>query len=101
MPVVNRNSAGTRIAGEKDYSLFSHHMVASNVMANHWDVYSESAKRKGLTPDRHKWKIPSNIFVADTTEVAKDKARNTSMGKCLDYILQLSDLGPGRGRRSG
>lgn len=97
VPVVNRNSAGTRIAGEKGFSPFSHHMVASNVMANHWEVYSEGAKRKGRTPDRQKWKISRNIFVADTTKVAKDKARNTSMGKCLNYILQLSDLGPGRG----
>ncbi|MBT5876463.1 MAG: LLM class flavin-dependent oxidoreductase [Candidatus Latescibacteria bacterium] len=97
VPVVNRNSAGTRIAGEKGYSPFSHHMVAGNVMQNHWEVYSEGAALKNITPDRKKWKISRNIFVSETTTDAKNKARHGSMGQCLDYILQLSDLGPGRG----
>lgn len=97
VPVIMQNSAGMRIAGGKGYSPFSHHMVASNVLANHWDTYTEGARSAEREPDRQKWKISRNIFVADTTEEAREKARNLSLGKCLNYILQLTDLGPGRG----
>jgi alkanesulfonate monooxygenase SsuD/methylene tetrahydromethanopterin reductase-like flavin-dependent oxidoreductase (luciferase family) len=97
VPVISRNSAGTRIAGQKGYSPFSHHMVAANVLANHWETYTEGANASGLTPERAKWKISRNVFVADTTAEARKKARNLSLGKCLEYILQLCDIGPGRG----
>ena len=97
VPVVSRNSVGTRLAGQKGYFPFSHHMVASNVLQNHWATYEEGAHSKALEPDRRKWKISRNIFVADTTQEARDNARNRSLGKCLDYILKLSDIGVGRG----
>lgn len=97
VPVINRNSAGVRLAGAKGYNPISHHMVASNVLANHWETYEEGARQAGRVPDRRQWKISRNIFVAETTKEAKEKARNTSMGKCLEYILRLCDHGPGRG----
>ncbi|MBM3262589.1 MAG: LLM class flavin-dependent oxidoreductase [candidate division Zixibacteria bacterium] len=97
VPVISRNSVGTRIAGQKNYSPFSHHMVAGNVLQNHWTTYEEGARAECREPDRKKWKVSRNVFVADTTKEAREKARNLSLGKCLEYILQLSDLGVGRG----
>ena len=96
VPVIMRDSAGTRIAGQKGYSPFSHHMVAANVLANHWETYAGGAQSAGQEPDRRKWKISRNIFVADTTKEAREKARNSSLGRCLEYIMKLTDLGPGR-----
>jgi alkanesulfonate monooxygenase SsuD/methylene tetrahydromethanopterin reductase-like flavin-dependent oxidoreductase (luciferase family) len=97
VPVINRNSAGVRLAGEKGYRPISHHMVASNVLANHWQTYEEGARKAGCEPDRSNWKISRNIFVAETTKEAKERARTTSLGRCLEYILRLCDHGPGRG----
>tara|TARA_B100000029_G_scaffold188640_1_gene186224 strand:- start:25661 stop:26725 length:1065 start_codon:yes stop_codon:yes gene_type:complete len=96
VPVIMRNSAGTRIAGQKGYSPFSHHMVTGNVLANHWETYFKGAQSAGRIPNRKNWKISRNIFVAETTSEAREKARNLSLGKCIDYILKLTDLGPGR-----
>jgi len=96
VPVIMRDSAGTRIAGKKGYSPFSHHMVAGNVLANHWQTYSEGAASVGAEPDCGKWKISRNIYVAETTAEARKNARYGSMGKCLEYIMKLADLGPGR-----
>ena len=91
-----RDSTGTKIAGQKDYCPFSHHMVANNVLTNHWETYTAGAQSAGREPDRQKWKISRNIFVAETTAEAREKARNLSLGKCLEFIMKCTDLGPGR-----
>ena len=71
-------------------------MVANNVLTNHWETYTEGAQSAGREPDRQKWKISRNIFVAETTAEAREKARNLSLGKCLEFIMKCTDLGPGR-----
>ena len=94
VPGVSANSASIRMAGAKGFAPFGHHMVAANRLAELWSTYSRGAEEAGRTPQRGNWRIARNIYVADTTAEAWSRARNGSLGQCLEYICRLSDLGP-------
>ncbi len=40
------------------------------------------------------WCVSRNVFVADSTEEARRLARSNSLGRCIEYILELTPRGP-------
>src|SRR2546428_82341 len=50
----------------------------------------------GRTPRRADFKVARAIFLADTTQEARARARSNSVGKNFQYIGRLFDKGPGR-----
>jgi alkanesulfonate monooxygenase SsuD/methylene tetrahydromethanopterin reductase-like flavin-dependent oxidoreductase (luciferase family) len=96
-PCINRDSPGLKHAGARGFIPISHHMVSTPVLQNHWQTYQAGAESAGRRVSQADWKVARNIFVADTTAEARRLARSNSLGKCIDYILELTRRGPGLG----
>ncbi len=94
-PSISRGSVGMRAAAARGFLPISHHMVSEDVLLDHWKTYTEGAESAGREANLNDWCVSRNIFVADTTEEAKRLARTNSMGKCIEYILELTRRGPG------
>jgi alkanesulfonate monooxygenase SsuD/methylene tetrahydromethanopterin reductase-like flavin-dependent oxidoreductase (luciferase family) len=96
-PCISRNSPGLKQAGVRGFIPISHHMVSTPVLQNHWSTYWDGAASAGRRARQADWKVARNIFVADTTAEAFCVAADNSMGKCINYILELTRRGPGLG----
>jgi len=90
VPCINRNSAGLRMAGARGFLPFSHHMASVETLANHWETYAAGARSAGIEPRPADWKVSRNVFVADTTDEARRIAHSNSLGRCIQYILDLT-----------
>jgi alkanesulfonate monooxygenase SsuD/methylene tetrahydromethanopterin reductase-like flavin-dependent oxidoreductase (luciferase family) len=66
------------------------------VVADIWNTYEAAALDAGRQPKRSDWKIARSIFLADTTQEAKRRARTNSLGQNYEYIGKLFDRGLGR-----
>ncbi len=102
-PAIRRDSPGLPAAAARGFRPFSHHMVSTETLANHWQTFSAGAMEAGRVPQVADWIVGRNVFVAETTDEARRGARGNSLGACLQYILELSRRGPGLGmwRRNG
>jgi len=90
VPCINRNSWSVKSAGARGFHLISHHMASLGALADHWQTYAGAARQAGRQPQLADWKVSRNVFVADTTAEARQIARQNSLGRCIDYILQLT-----------
>ena len=97
MPGVSRNSHSLRVAGEHGFAPFSAALAAGNVLADNWATYENAALEAGHEPDRSKWRVARQLFLADTTEEAVERVRTNSVGRNFNYLASLMDAGPGRG----
>jgi alkanesulfonate monooxygenase SsuD/methylene tetrahydromethanopterin reductase-like flavin-dependent oxidoreductase (luciferase family) len=96
-PCISRNSPGLKHAGARGFIPISHHMVAAGVLENHWQTYRAGAESAGRAARHQDWKVARNILVAETSTDARRLARGNSLGKCIEYILELTRRGPGLG----
>lgn len=96
-PCIVRDSKGIEKAAARGFQPFSHHMVALGVLANHWETYCKGSWAAGRQPDISDWKVSRNIYVAESDEEARRLASQNSVGKCIEYILELTRRGPGVG----
>jgi alkanesulfonate monooxygenase SsuD/methylene tetrahydromethanopterin reductase-like flavin-dependent oxidoreductase (luciferase family) len=90
VPCINRNSWSVKSAGAKGFHLFSHHMASIGTLTDQWQTYSTAAQAAGRQPRASDWKVSRNIFVGDTTTEARRIARENSLGRCINYILELT-----------
>ena len=67
-------------AGQKGFIPLSFGFT-TRFVADHWAAYAEGAKEAGRTPDRSRWRISRDIFIADTDEEAWDLAVNGAIGE--------------------
>ncbi len=95
VPCIARDSQGLRQAAARGFVPISHHMVAVEALQNHWQTYQAGAATSGRVARQPDWKVARNIFVADSNVEARRLARGNSLGKCIDYILELTRRGPG------
>ncbi len=95
VPTVSRNSLGLKQAGVRGFVPISHHMVSAQVLRNHWQTYQDGAESAGRQVRKTDWKVSRNVFVAQTSAEARRLARGNSLGKCIEYILELTRRGPG------
>lgn len=93
-PAVSRNSETTKMAGAKGFKPIAHHMLAGNVIANIWETYKNASTDAGREARPSDYGVARNIFVADTTDEARQRARNGSIGKCIQYIMDVTDTTP-------
>ena len=67
------------MAGERNWMPLSINFVPPRTLKSQWDVYAKAARGAGHTPDRTKWRICRDVFVADTTEEAREIVRTGVM----------------------
>jgi alkanesulfonate monooxygenase SsuD/methylene tetrahydromethanopterin reductase-like flavin-dependent oxidoreductase (luciferase family) len=96
VPAMSRNSPSMRTAGQRGYQPFGHCLVTGNVLADFWKTYEAAALEAGRRPSRADWKVCRSIFLADTTQEARQRARTNSLGRNYEYIGRLFDKGLGR-----
>jgi alkanesulfonate monooxygenase SsuD/methylene tetrahydromethanopterin reductase-like flavin-dependent oxidoreductase (luciferase family) len=90
IPSISRNSASLKMAAARGFFPFSHHMASVTTLVNHWQTFAGAVREQGRVPDPSTWRISRNIFVADTTAEARRIARTSSLGRCIQYILDLT-----------
>ena len=95
-PGTSRNSGTMKAAGRRGFQPFGHCLVTSDVLRDLWQTYEQAALEAGRAPDRKDFKVARSIFLADTTEEARARARNNSVAGNYEYIGGFLDKGPGR-----
>ena len=90
VPSISRASKGLQAAAARAFRFISHHMIRTDVLIDQWKTYSAAAASAGRTAAPCDWSIARNIFVGETTAEAKQFARDSSLGKCIQYILDLT-----------
>ena len=75
-------------AGQNNWIPMSINYVPTHSLVTHWEVYDKAAREAGHTPDRSRWRIAREVFVADTTEEARDIALNGVLARDFEgYFL--------------
>ena len=90
VPSISRASAGLAKAAERGFRFISHHMVHTGVLKQQWKTYAEGAATAGRRALAADWAVARNVFVADTTDEARRLARINSLGRSIQYILDLT-----------
>jgi alkanesulfonate monooxygenase SsuD/methylene tetrahydromethanopterin reductase-like flavin-dependent oxidoreductase (luciferase family) len=67
---LSQNSSSMRFAGERDYSPISF-FGGTPQMKAHWDTWAAAMEAKGRTPDRRRYRVCRDVFIADTDAEAK------------------------------
>jgi len=87
---VSPRSETLRLAGERGWIPMSINLVPSEQVKTHWEAVEEGAQRAGRTADRSLWRIAREIYVADTTEQARDDMLNGVVRRDFDeYVIPL------------
>jgi alkanesulfonate monooxygenase SsuD/methylene tetrahydromethanopterin reductase-like flavin-dependent oxidoreductase (luciferase family) len=68
-------SAAIRMAGERGFIPMSSSLLAPVHLKTHWPAVEAGASSAGRVADRREWRIGRDIFVADTSALARERAR--------------------------
>lgn len=89
MAVLTPGSETIKFAGSRGYMPLSIHLN-NKYTTGHWQTYVEASEAAGLKPDRSKWRVYTEILVADTDEEAERLAFQGPLGRAArDYLWQL------------
>lgn len=78
------------MAGEKGWLPLSINLVPPVTLPSHWEAVEEGASRSGRTPLRSDWRIAREIYIADTTEQARQEVLEGTIGRDFrEYFLPL------------
>ncbi len=95
MTGLSANSPSMKFAGERNYSPVSF-FGGSAQMRTHWDTWAKAQESKGYTPDRSRYRVCRDIFVADTDAEAKRRAIKSGLGETwrsyLDPVYKRFNL---------
>jgi len=83
---LTKNSSSLKWAGERNYSPISF-FGGTSVMKSHYDTWAAAMESKGFTPDRSRFTVTRDIFIADTDAEAKRLALKTGLGDSWRHYL--------------
>ena len=87
---VSENSDTLILAGERGWIPMSINFVPSRILSTHWDAVDKGAQSAGKTPSRAEWRIAREIYVAETSEQAREDALNGVLRRDFEqYVLRL------------
>ena len=90
---ISENSASLRTAGERDWIPMSINFVTPDVLRSHWAGYEQGAEAVGGTPERAKWRIARDVYVAETTEEARKEVIGGTLARDFrDYFFKIVPL---------
>ena len=77
-------------AGEMGWLPLSINLVPSEILKTHWDAVEEGAQKSGRTPNRADWRIAKEVYIADTTEQARQEVLGGTIGRDFrEYFIPL------------
>ena len=90
MSVIKGDSMAARMAGQRAYIPLSTNLVPASTVAQHWDTYCAGAEEAGRpVPDRSIWRISRSIFVGESSQEAREFARNSQFARSFEYLIAL------------
>jgi len=84
---LSMKSSSMKFAGERDYSPISF-FGGTPQMRAHWDTWSDAMISKGHTPDRKRYRVCRDIFIADTDAEARRLVRKTGLMQTWHLYLK-------------
>ena len=82
-------SPSMKWAGERNYSPISF-FGGTAQMRSHWETWSTAAASKGFAPDRARFRICRDIFIADSDAEAKRRASASGLGETWrQYLMPI------------
>ena len=87
---VSARSDTLALAGQNDWIPMGINIIPSTVLAGQWETYSANSLAAGHTPDRSRWRIARDVFIADTNEEARRIAIDGVIGRdWREYFIPL------------
>ena len=87
---VSPNSDTLILAGERGWIPMSINLVPSRILRTHWGAVEKGAATSGLSPNRAEWRIAREVYVAETSEQAREEALNGVLRRDFEqYFLRL------------
>ena len=78
------------LAGERGWIPLSINLVPTPTLKTHWEAVQEGARKTGRTPDHRTWRIAREIYIAETTEQARQEALEGVLRRDFErYFLRL------------
>ncbi len=88
-------SSTLELAGERGWLPLSASLVHASQLKFNWESIEAGAKRAGRTPSRADWRLGKQVYVAETTEIAREEALAGAMGRDFsEYWTRLIGNGP-------
>lgn len=75
---LSQVSKSMEFAGKRDYSPISF-FGGTPQMKAHWDTWAAAQESAGYTPDRRRYRVCRDVFIADTDAEAKRRVLNTGL----------------------
>ncbi len=86
---LSMKSKSMVFAGERDYSPISF-FGGTPQMKAHWEQWAEANEKAGFTPDRRRYRVCRDVFIADTDAEAKRLALASGMGRTWrEYLKEI------------
>ncbi len=84
------NSATIEWAGEHNWIPLTTSILSTDQLPSHWEAYCRGAAKSGFTPDRSKWRICLDIYVAETTQEAREDVMRCGLARSYnEYFFPL------------
>ena len=80
-------SASSRDVGARGWIPMSSSLLPSNHLRGHWEVVEQGAASVGRVADRSQWRIAREILVAETPELARQRAKEVLESNYLRHQL--------------
>ena len=89
---VSPNSPTLKMAGQLGWIPMSINLAPPNQVKTHWDSIAEGAEDAGNEPDRLRWRVAREVFIADTTAEARRLVVEGTMARDFEgyFIPMLS-----------
>jgi alkanesulfonate monooxygenase SsuD/methylene tetrahydromethanopterin reductase-like flavin-dependent oxidoreductase (luciferase family) len=85
---LHERSETLSMAGANGWIPMSINYLPTRNLKLHWDTVSEAALKAGRTPDRRKWRIAREIYVAETDEIARNEVLNGPMRRAFEQYMR-------------
>jgi alkanesulfonate monooxygenase SsuD/methylene tetrahydromethanopterin reductase-like flavin-dependent oxidoreductase (luciferase family) len=78
---VSLSSDTLILAGERDWIPMSINIVPSRILKSHWESVEQGAANVGRSPDRSKWRVARDVYVADSTDRARSEVLDGTLAR--------------------
>lgn len=78
---VSLSSDTLVLAGERGWIPMSINIVPSRVLKSHWESVEEGATAAGVSADRSLWRVARDVYVADSTEQAREEVLSGTLAR--------------------
>jgi alkanesulfonate monooxygenase SsuD/methylene tetrahydromethanopterin reductase-like flavin-dependent oxidoreductase (luciferase family) len=84
---VSPRSDTLTMAGKNGWIPMSINLVPGNTLKGHWDAVEAGAKETNNVPDRSDWRIAREVYIAESSEEAREEALNGVLRRDFDQYF--------------